>query len=156
MYVVFMSLPREIILRLLIGPEITWPVQGQSSWIVPAWSLKNKKVFRIGLVDRPHVEPWKQGGVPYWTCGSSPLGALKRRRCSGLDLWIVPAWSLKNEEVFRIGLVDLPCVEPLKKGGVPEWTRGFPSHGAFKTRRCSDWTCGSSPCSVSDRPRAEP
>ena len=46
-----------------------------ASWIVPAWSLKkeevfrirlvncllvepqNKKVFRIGLVDRPRMEP---------------------------------------------------------------------------------------------------
>ena len=25
-------------------------------WIVPAWSLKNKEVFQIGLLDRPHVE----------------------------------------------------------------------------------------------------
>ena len=26
------------------------------------------------------------------------------RRISGLDLWTVPAWSLQNKEVFRIGL----------------------------------------------------
>ena len=26
------------------------------------------------------------------------------RRCSGLDSWVVPAWSLKNWEVFWIGL----------------------------------------------------
>ena len=29
-----------------------------------------------------------------------------------LDLWIVPAWTLKNEEVFRVGLVDRPRMEP--------------------------------------------
>ena len=53
------------------------------SWIVPAFSLKNKEVFWIGLVDLPLVEP-------------------------------------SNYEVFRIGLVDQsprsvpdrPCVEP--------------------------------------------
>ena len=45
--------------------------------------------------------------------------ALKTRRCSGLDSWIVPAWSLKNKEVFRVGLVDglvdRPRMEPKKK-----------------------------------------
>ena len=45
------------------------------SWIVHAWSLKNKELFRIGLVDCPCVEPY-------------------------------------NKEVFRIGLVDCPRVEP--------------------------------------------
>ena len=29
--------------------------------------------------------------------------------CS-LDLWTVPAWNLKNKELFRIGLVDRPRV----------------------------------------------
>ena len=24
-------------------------------WIVPAWNLKNKEVFLVELVDRPHV-----------------------------------------------------------------------------------------------------
>ena len=79
-------------------------------WIVPAWSLKKEEVFRIGLVECPSVEPKKQGGFPDWTRGSSPRGALKSRRCSGLDSWIVPAWSLKNEEVFQIELVDRPRV----------------------------------------------
>ena len=59
------------------------------SWIVPAFSLKNKEVFWIGLVDLPLVEP-------------------------------------SNYEVFRIGLVDhsprsvpdRPCVEPYKQGGI--------------------------------------
>ena len=32
--------------------------------------------------------------------------------CSGLDSWIVHAWSLKNKELFQIGLVDHPRVEP--------------------------------------------
>ena len=74
------------------------------SWIVPAWSLKYKELFRIGLVDHPRVEPSKQGVVPDWTCGLSLRGALKTRRCSGLDSWTIHAWSLKNGEVFRIGL----------------------------------------------------
>ena len=48
---------------------------GLDSWIVNAWSLKNKELFQ-------------------------------------LDSWIVYAWSLKNKEVFRIRLVDRPQVEP--------------------------------------------
>ena len=54
----------HIFLRPLIGPQIT-------PWIVPAWSPKNKDLFRIGLVDcprvrdvrlvdRPRVEPYKK------------------------------------------------------------------------------------------------
>ena len=43
-----------------------------------------------------------RGVVLDWTCWSSPHGALKTRRFSRLDLWIVPTWSLKNEEVFLI------------------------------------------------------
>ena len=50
-------------------------------------------------------------------------GALKTRSCSGLhsgivhalevfDSWIVHAWSLKNKELFQIGLVGRPRVEP--------------------------------------------
>ena len=27
-----------------------------------------------------------------------------------MNLFIVPEWSLKNKEVFHIGLVDRPCV----------------------------------------------
>ena len=67
-----------------------------------------------------------------WRCstsGSSTLGAIKTRSCSRLDLWVVLAWSLKNVELFQIGLVDhpcvagfglldCPCVEPYKLGGV--------------------------------------
>ena len=44
--------------------------------------------------------------------GPSLRGALKTRSCSVLDSKIVHAWSLKSEEVFRIGLVDFPHVEP--------------------------------------------
>ena len=62
---------------------------GLDSWIVPLLSLKNKKVFWIGLVDyaaqslknrelfliglmdRPQVEPYKRGGVPDGMCGLS-------------------------------------------------------------------------------------
>ena len=71
-------------------------------WIFRAWSLKNKEVFRIGLVDCPRVEPSKKAGVPDWTRESFPHGALKTRRCSGLGSWIVPAWSLQNKDVFQI------------------------------------------------------
>ena len=140
------------------GPSLrgvlkTRSCSGLDLWIVPGWSLKNKEVFRIGLMDRPCVEPLKQGVVPDWTRELSTHGALKTRRCSGLDSWIVPAWSLKNKEVFRIGLVDRPHVEPYKKGGVPDWTRGSSLRGALKTRRCSgldSWIipafCSRSPC----------
>ena len=42
---------------------------------------------------------------------SAPFnGALGTRRCSGLDLWIVPVWSLKKKEMFCTGIVDCPCV----------------------------------------------
>ena len=50
--------------------------------------------------------------VPAFCSGSSPSGALKTRRCSGLDSRIVPAWTLKSEELFRMGLVDRPRVDP--------------------------------------------
>ena len=54
--------------------------------------------------------------VPDWTCV-----ALKTKSCSGLDLrivhvwelfdwWMVPAWSLKNLELFRIGLAKSPKI----------------------------------------------
>ena len=43
--------------------------------LVLAWSLKNKELFRIQLVDRPHVL-FRNG----------------------------PKWSLNNGEVFKIGL----------------------------------------------------
>ena len=63
-------------------------------------------------------------------------GALKTRSFSGFDLWIVLEWSPKNKDLFRIGIVDRPCmegvshvdrprVEPLKRGGVPYWTQIF-------------------------------
>ena len=54
-----------------------------------------------------------------------PAWSLKTRRCTGSDSWIVPAWSLKNKEVFRIGLVDRDHVEPSKRGAVPDWTCGM-------------------------------
>ena len=63
---------------------------------------------------------------PDWTRGSSPGGALKTKSSSGLDSWIVPGWSLKNKEVFRIGLVDRP-------GTLFRIT----PHGALKMGRCS-------------------
>ena len=80
------------------------------SWIVPAWSLKNKEVFWIGLVDGPCVEPWKCGVFPDWTHELSPRGDVKTKKCSGLASWIVPVWSPRNKEVFQIGIADCPRV----------------------------------------------
>ena len=65
-------------------PPIVSLWQVFNSWIVHAWSLKNKEVFESGVMDCPCMEPEKQGGVPEWTCGLSPCEALKTRRCSGL------------------------------------------------------------------------
>ena len=95
--------------------------------IVPAWSLKNKDLFLIGLVDGPCAELYKQRSALDWACRMSPRGALKTRRSSGLESWIVPLWSLRNKEVFQIGLVDHPAlcsglVSLSKWGGVPNWT----------------------------------
>ena len=58
------------------------------------------------------LSPPPPRGVSDWTCGSFPRGALKMSWCSGLHLWIVPAWSLKNKEVLRIELVDRPAWIP--------------------------------------------
>ena len=85
-----------------------WSTRGPSSWTVPAWSLKNKELFRIGLLDFPRlggvhptrspdswtwlVELYKQWVVPDWTRGSFPHGALKTRKSSGLESSIVPAF----------------------------------------------------------------
>ena len=73
---------------------------------------------------------------------SSTHGVLKIRSCSRFDSRVILAWSLKNKELFQIGLldhtcvagvqvVDRPCVagvqlvdrprvEPYKPGGVPD------------------------------------
>ena len=72
---------------------IAWSLKNTELFLIglvdrPEWSLKNEELSRIALVDLPRVEPYKQGGFPDWTRGSSPLGALKTGRCSGLD-WIL-------------------------------------------------------------------
>ena len=56
----------------------TWRCSGLDSWIVPAWILKNKEVFRIGLVDRP--------GVLFRI---APHRALKTGRCSKSDRYVL-------------------------------------------------------------------
>ena len=95
---------------------------GPDPWIIPAWSLINKELFRIELMDRPRV--------------------------GGFNSWIVTTWSLKNKKLFRIGLVDRPRVEPYNQGVVPYWTSGSSTRGrclthgssprrALKTGRCS-------------------
>ena len=61
--------------------------------------------------------------------GSSTRGALKTRSCSRLDSGIVLEWSIKKEELLRIGLVDPPCVEPQKGGVFRKWTRGLSTRG---------------------------
>ena len=82
-----------------------------SHWLTPP-RPHPKDFFRIELVDCPRVEPQKQGVVPNWTHGSVTRGAIKTRRCSGLDSWIVSGWSLRNKELFQIGLVDRSQGEP--------------------------------------------
>ena len=49
-----LTVPREASMRGALKTRIC---SGLDSWIVPMWSLKNKMVFRIGLMDRPHVKP---------------------------------------------------------------------------------------------------
>ena len=45
-------------------------------------------------MDRPRVEPYKQGVVLDWTHVLSKRGALKTKNVSGLDSWTVLAWSI--------------------------------------------------------------
>ena len=71
----------------------------------------------IGLMDRPLV-----AGVLKWTRGSSLRGALKTRSCSGLDSWIVLAWSLKNEELFPCGALTTRICSRLNKWILPKWS----------------------------------
>ena len=54
----------------------------------------------------------KKGDVLDWNSGLSSYGACNTRRCSGLDLLIVPALSLKNKEVFWIDHMGGSRVEP--------------------------------------------
>ena len=57
----------------------------------------------LSLLMDPTCGALKQGVVPDWTFGSSTRG-----RCfitHGPSLW-----SLKNKELFRIGLTDCPCM----------------------------------------------
>ena len=92
------------------------PTRGPDSW--------------TQLVDpTPGHDSWTQladliHGPNLWTRLFHPIcGALKTMSGSGLDswivhswelfdLWIVPAWTLKNKELFWIGLVDNPRTEP--------------------------------------------
>ena len=60
---------------------------GLDLWISP-------RVGGVWLVDCPRMKPKKTGSY------------------SRLDSWIIPAWSLKNKDLFWIGLVDRPCMEP--------------------------------------------
>ena len=57
-------------------------------------------------------------GVLSWSSQSSPCVSFKKRRCSWLDLWIIPALPLKIRRCSRLGSWIIP-------------------HGALKTRRCS-------------------
>ena len=73
------------------------------------------------------MEPLKQGDVPSWTGGLYHCGALRRRRCAGLDIWIVPA--------FCSGSAPHRAFKP---GGVPNWASELFTH------------------SILDRPYGEP
>ena len=63
------------------------------------------------------------------TCGPNLWARLMDQIC-GHNLWIIPAWGLKNEEYFRNRLIDCPCV-----GGVQ--LMDHPPRGALRTRSCS-------------------
>ena len=84
--------------RPLIGPQITWPVQGLSldrpSWTIPCGSATRgalKTRGSSGLDSWTIPEDWTRGPSlvdrPSWTAphGSAPRGALKTGRCSKLD-----------------------------------------------------------------------
>ena len=98
--------------------------------------LKIRFFLRIGLVERPTCGPklWTRIMDPtrspdlFTPLVDPTRGALKTMSCSGLDSWIVrlvdpnrgpdsftrlihltlgpDSWSLKNKQLFRIGLVD--------------------------------------------------
>ena len=80
-------------------------------------SYKSNLRSLIGLeitvsVSRPLIgQSSPPGGVHNGMQESSLHGALKTRRCSGLDSWIIRVLSFKNKEVLWIGLVDCPRVE---------------------------------------------
>ena len=65
-------------------PRLEPSLLDRPSWIGHAWSLKNKELFQIALVDHPQ-------GLNSWT-------VVLDRPSS-----IVHAWSLKNGEVFQKG-----------------------------------------------------
>ena len=87
---------------------------GLEPWIVPPFcsGLSPRRALKTWRCS--WLEPWigpafcsesfprralKQGGVPDWTLD-----------CQLVLFRIVPAWSLKNGEMFRIGYVDRPRV----------------------------------------------
>ena len=84
------------------------------AWIAPAVcsgsspheTLKTRRCSRLNtwtvpafFLDRPLVEPYKQGVIPDWTRGSSRV-----------MFRIFPAWSLQNRVVSRIGCMDRPHI----------------------------------------------
>ena len=81
------------------------PTHGPDSWTLlvdpTCGALKMRSCSEldslIGLIDCPCVSGCS-------THGPSPCGALNKS-CSGLDSW-TETWSLKNNELFQIGLVD--------------------------------------------------
>ena len=74
--------------------QIVGPTRGSSSVIGVHPTCSPDSWTRL-------VEPKKQGVVPDWTLVFSPRGALKIRRCSVLDSWIVHAL-----EVFDLWIVE--------------------------------------------------
>ena len=98
-----------------------------------------------------------RGSSTRWKCLTHELftgGAFKiKKSCIRLDSWVVLAWSIKNEQLFQIGLVDCPCMagvwlvdcpraEPQKPGGFPDplllFFYPWFGRGARCTLNCTD------------------
>ena len=96
----------------LVDSDLGTQTRGLALVDLDSWT----RTSGLGLVDLDLLT-WTLGlrlvDSDLWTQtrGSFPRGALKTRKCSGLDLLIVPAWSLKTNEMFQIGLVDCLRVE---------------------------------------------
>ena len=109
-----------------------------------------KEVFLIDIVDCPRVLFWifpcgalkkrRYSGldawiVPAFCSGSAPHRALKTRRCSGLDAWIVPAfWSGLSQH----GALKTGRFSELDAWIVPAFFSRSSPHRALKRGRCSE------------------
>ena len=69
-------------------------------------ALRSHDQFNTFHWSTPLPPTW--GSSPHWRC--STWGLCMRAALKKGDLWIVLLWSLKNKELFQIGLVDHPRV----------------------------------------------